>query len=35
MRRSLGLSSQSKIVAVACEGATDPDVFRRLIGEEA
>jgi diaminopropionate ammonia-lyase len=35
MRRDLGLDSQSKIIAVACEGATDPDVFRRLVGEEA
>jgi len=33
IRQSLGLDAQAKVVAVACEGATDIDVFNRLIGE--
>jgi len=31
MRRELGLNGKSRIVAIACEGPTDLDVFHRLI----
>jgi diaminopropionate ammonia-lyase len=33
IRRSLGLDARAKVVAVACEGATDLDVFHRLTGD--
>ncbi|MCC7048787.1 MAG: pyridoxal-phosphate dependent enzyme [Alphaproteobacteria bacterium] len=35
MRRSLGIDAGSRIVAVACEGATDPQLFQRLVGGHA
>ncbi|MBM3548859.1 MAG: pyridoxal-phosphate dependent enzyme [Alphaproteobacteria bacterium] len=31
MRRELGLDGKSKVVAIACEGPTDLDVFHRLL----
>lgn len=33
IRQSLGLDGQAKVVAVACEGATDLAVFNRLTGD--
>lgn len=35
MRRSLGIDAASRVVAVACEGPTDPVLFQRLIGVPA
>ncbi len=35
MRRALGLDASSRLVAVACEGPTDPELFQRLIGDPA
>lgn len=35
MRRALGIDTHSRIVAVACEGATDPQLFQRLVGGRA
>jgi diaminopropionate ammonia-lyase len=35
MRRALGIDASSRVIAVACEGPTDPDLFQRLIGEAA
>lgn len=35
MRRSLGIDATSRLVAVACEGPTDPALFQRLIGDPA
>jgi diaminopropionate ammonia-lyase len=35
MRRDLGLTEKSKIVAIACEGPTDLDVFHRLLNRGA
>jgi diaminopropionate ammonia-lyase len=31
-RARLGLGPNSQVVAIACEGATDPEVYRRLVG---
>ena len=31
IRRDLGIDAKSRIVAVACEGATDLEVFHRLL----
>ena len=31
MRKSLGLGPESKVVAIACEGPTDLEVFHRLL----
>lgn len=35
MRQALGLDAASRVVAVACEGPTDPALFQRLVGEAA
>jgi len=35
LRRQLGVTANSRIVAVACEGATDPAVYRGLVGRDA
>lgn len=35
MRRQLGIDAGSRVVAVACEGPTDPQLFHRLVGGRA
>jgi diaminopropionate ammonia-lyase len=32
VRAALGLRPDSRVVAIACEGVTDPEVFARLVG---
>ena len=33
-REALGLSEASRILVIGSEGATDPDIYRRIVGRD-
>jgi diaminopropionate ammonia-lyase len=35
LRHALGLSSDSRVLLLGCEGATDPEIYRRMVGTTA
>jgi diaminopropionate ammonia-lyase len=35
LRRALALEPDSRVVLLGCEGATDPEIYRRMVGEAA
>jgi diaminopropionate ammonia-lyase len=35
MRASLGLDRRSRVVCLSTEGATDPEIYRRIVGRTA
>jgi diaminopropionate ammonia-lyase len=35
LRTALGLTSDSRVLLFGCEGATDPDIYRRIVGDSA
>jgi diaminopropionate ammonia-lyase len=34
-RRMLGLNHESRVIAIGCEGVTDPAIYRRLVGDRS
>ena len=32
LRREAGLTADSRVLVFGCEGATDPDIYRALVG---
>ena len=35
LRTALSLDAKSQVVLFGCEGATDPDIYQKIVGESA